>query len=180
MSRTITIRLLKKEIDYDIDARSYKRNDATPELANERESAERISNAVSSDSSEDLDGSLIMRYRDLRDARLRKALKFCLKKPEVDQYEFTNVPVYDKEYTYVLEVPDEMTVDDIRGMCTKMHEYIVRGTLHDWYTYLSMKPTDDELTLGDLEDEIAGEFRGHSWVNRPLQPFGPAEYIKSY
>ena len=178
--KTVILHLLKKEIDYDIDARSFKRNDASPALAGDSESAERIANAISSDSSETLDGSLIVRYRDLRDARLRKALKFCLVKPEHEEYEFSNVPVYDKEYTYKLNLPDEMTSDQIRGIVTRMHEYLVRGTLYDWYTSIGMKAQDDEYTLQDLEDEVAGAFRGQSWINRPLQPFGPAHYIKSY
>ena len=61
-----------------------------------------------------------------------------------------------------------------------MHEYLVRGTLYDWYTSIGMKAQDDEYTLQDLEDDVAGAFRGNSWINRPLQPFGPAHYIKSY
>lgn len=180
MSRIITIHLSKKEIDYDIDARTYKRNDATPDLANDRESSERIANAVSSDTSEDLDGSIIVRYRDLRDAMLRKYLKFCLVKPCTEDCHFSNVPDLDREYKYVLNVPDEMTNSDIQSICARMHEYIVRGTLYDWYTGMGMKATDDEFAIDELADDLAGDLRGNSWVNRPLQPFGPAKNILSY
>lgn len=163
------ITIWKAEVDHDIDAATFKRTDATSD-----QSSERSQNAVASDSGENLDGSLIARYRDRRDVRIRERLKFCLKKKAGEVMEYDNTPNLDAAYIYELEVNDTVTPDDIKTAGTKAHEYLVRGALYDWYLGTGQQPTDSAESLQALEDSIAATLRGRSYGHRPMQPFGPA------
>ena len=161
--------IYKAEVDHDIDAGTYKRTDASLDGASDRQQ-----NAVSSDAAEDLDGSLIARYRDRRDAKIRERLKYCLKKDPDEVLEYRNILNLDPAYIYELTVSDDITAADIESAGTKIHEYIVRGSLYDWYLGAGLQPTDSLESLQNLEDSIAASLRGRSWGHRPMQPFGPA------
>jgi hypothetical protein len=167
--------IYKAEVDHDIDAGTFKRTDAALDGSSDRQQ-----NAVASDAAEDLDGSLIARYRDRRDARIRERLKYALKKDPNEVMEYRNILKADPAYVYELVVSDSVTADDIESAGTRIHEYIVRGTLYDWYLGAGLQPTDSADSLQALEDAIAASLRGRSWGHRPMQPFGPAfwEYDK--
>lgn len=167
--------IYKAEVDRDIDAGTFKRTDAALEGAPDRQQ-----NAVASDAAEELDGSLIARYRDRRDAIIRKRLKYCLKKEPHEVLVADNILNLDPAYIYELMVSDSVTLSDVESAGKRIHEYIVRGTLYDWYLGAGLQPTDTLDTLQELEDAVAASLRGRSWGHRPMQPFGPAfwEYDK--
>ena len=158
-----------------MDAGTFKRTDAALDG-----NSDRSQNAVASDAAEDLDGSLIARYRDRRDARVRERLKYCLRKNPNEAMVYDNILKLDQAYIYELTVDDSVTKEDLKAAGTKIHEYIVRGTLYDWYLGVGLQPTDTAESLQALEDAVAASLRGRSWGHRPMQPFGPAfwEYDK--
>lgn len=176
---TVTLRLLKEKIDHRIDAYTDKRNDATSGYSEVLEANERVANAVSSDVTEDNDGFLITHYRDRRDALLRKALKYCLVDDAIyDGMVIDNFSDSGKWYLYKLSLPADggYTASDLSAVANIMEDYIVRGTLFDWYLNVGLQPTDTAESLDSLLEEVASSFRGKPYGRRPLQPFGPAEY----
>ena len=170
--RKATIKLYKAIIDKDIDSRTAKRVDASLDQASDR-----AQNAVSSDATERLDGRLITRYRDLRDAQLRARLKFCLVKDTNTDLCIDNTVQAEPAYIYNLNVSDDFTQDDLKVLSTRMNDYIIRGALRDWYLNAGLPPVDDEDVLDDLATTIASSLRGKSYGRRPIQPFGPAEFV---
>lgn len=176
---TVTLRLLKEKIDHRIDAYTDKRNDATPGYSEVLEANERVANATSSDTSEDNDGFLITHYRDRRDAQIRKALRYCLVDEEIyDGMVIDSFGDSGKWYIYKLSLPKDggYTTSDLASFANTMEDYIVRGTLYDWYLNVGLQPTDTAESLDSLLDDIASQFRGKPYGRRPLQPFGPADY----
>lgn len=169
--KTATIKLYKEILDKDIDSRTAKRVDATLDQASDRSQ-----NAIASDATEKLDGRLIVRYRDLRDAQLRARLRFCLVKDTTTELSIDNVVRITPAYIYVLNVSDDFSMDDLQALSTKMNDYIIRGTLRDWYLNAGLQPVDDEDTLDELATDIASALRGKSYGHRPMQPFGPADF----
>lgn len=170
--KTAVITLFKAIIDKDIDSRTAKRVDASLD-----EASDRSQNAVASDATERLDGRLITRYRDLRDAQLRVRLRFCLVKEDTGtEMRVDNVVKITPAYIYRLRVGDDFSQDDLEALSTKMNDYIIRGTLRDWYLNAGLPPVDDEDSLDDLLTDIASSLRGKSYGRRPMQPFGPADY----
>lgn len=170
--RIATITLYKAIIDKDIDSRTGKRVDASLDQASDRSQ-----NAIASDATERLDGRIITRYRDLRDAQLRSRLRFCLVKDTNTDLCVDNVVRIDPAYIYRLQVPDDFTQDDLYALSTKMNDYITRGALRDWYLNAGLPAIDDEDTLDALADDLASVLRGKSYGRRPLQPFGPAKFV---
>lgn len=165
------IRLVKKEIFYDIDAITYKRADIGMTGASAQSQ-----NAASSDSSENLDGSVLSRFADARDAELRSMLLFCLddnRKSFADNVSSKEASTY--EYSLVL--PPEFEDNRLDMVTTKIHKYIVYGTLFDWFMTLGLNPQVSMAELDALGEEIVGLLRGKSWTKRPIQPFGPAGHI---
>lgn len=168
--KSASITLYKKELYTDIDSKTFKRTDAT--LVGQ---PERTQNAVASDVNEELDELLLMRYCDLWDARMRRKLKFCI----VDDSEtltYTDAPDESDRYTYSLSLDDTITASDVKSIGTLMHNFIVRGALHDWYIHCGVEPTDTLDDLQDLEDDITSALRGRSYGRKPMQPFGPAHW----
>lgn len=167
MSKPATITIYKKAVLEDIDAQTFKRVDGV--LASE---GEQVKNALSSDSSEDLDGHILHRHMDQRDARIRKRLTFCLVPDEgdlsVNNLLEMSVPIYE----YRLMVPDYIDKQRLKAIAQRMHSYIVHGSLHDWYAAQNMKGNMSASEIDDMEDEIVYMLRS-SFVKRPLQPFGP-------
>lgn len=170
-SRTAKITLLKVELDKSIDESTWKRVDATMGEASQRQQ-----NAVMSDAQENNDGFLLEEYRDRWESRLRTRLKFCLVKRVAECLEFVNVQTYEPAYIFDLMVGDNFTVDDLRSIGKRMHEYIVRGATYDWYLRMGIEPTDNEQSIQQLEDDIVYALRGQAWGRRPMQPFGPAMF----
>jgi hypothetical protein len=167
--KTLTVRLNKAVIDNDIDHRTYKRSEASlqtmPEVSRD---------AAASDTTEGHDGSIVTRYRDLRDAMLRKRLIRYLTN-ELDTTEFTNLPrTENAEYVYTFSVPDDFRTELMAAIKDQMHEYIIRGTIYDWYKYAGLPTMDTDLSLEEMENDILNALRGKpNATTRPLQPFGP-------
>jgi len=167
--KDLVIRLSKSILDNDIDARSFKRMEASLQSLNDTSK-----DAVSSDTEEGHDAEIVTRYRDHRDAKIRKRLvRFLV--TEVPSHDFTNRPKSPfPDYLYVFRVPDDFRTEVMEAVKDDLHEYIVRGTLYDWYKHAGIPPTDTEQSLEEMEDEILNCLRGRPDVSaRPLQPFGP-------
>lgn len=167
--KDLTILLSKTMLDNDIDQRTYKRMEASLQSLNETGK-----DAASSDTEEDQDAEIISRYRDFRDAKIRKRLVRYLV-TEVPSHVFTNRPKSPvPDYIYVFRVADDFRTEIMESIKDLLHEYIIRGTLYDWYRYAGLPATDTEQTLEALEDEILNDLRGKpTATTRPLRPFGP-------
>ena len=167
--KDLTITLSKAMLDNDIDQRTYKRMEASLQNLNETGR-----DAVASDTEEGPDAEIITRYRDYRDARIRKRLVRYLV-TEVPSHFFTNRPKSPfPEYLYVFRVPDDFRTEIMEAIKDDLHEYIIRGTLYDWYKYAGIPPLDTEQSLEEMENDILNSLRGRPDVSaRPLQPFGP-------
>lgn len=167
-----TIRIMKEIVLASIDAQTFKRVDGV--LSAE---SDQIKNAISSDSEESLDKHILHEHMEQRDAVIRKRLAFCLQ--ELDYYNTgdemvatnlleTDIPFFE----YKLSVPEGFDRQRLQVLAKKMHNYIVQGTLHDWYATQNMKGNVSKEELDRLEDEVVCMLRS-SYVKRPLQPFGP-------
>lgn len=163
--KTRTITIYKNEVHYDCEADAFKLMDVM--------SADvKTKNAIAADSSDMLDGRMLSRLTDLRDAMVRKRLAFCL--ATESHLESNDLPSSDSQYIYTLELADEFNDNMLNSVKTFIHEFLVRGTLYDWYSKCNVNPNPirkDELD--DLLNKIAGELRGKSWIKVPFQPFGP-------
>ena len=167
--KELTIRLSKALLDNDIDQRTYKRMEASLQNLNNTGK-----DAVASDTQEGPDAEIITRYRDYRDAKIRRRLiRYLI--TEVPSHDFSNRPKspFD-DYLYVFSVKDDFRTEVMEAIKDLLHEYIIRGTLYDWYRYAGLPTTDTAQDLEDMEDEILNELRGTpDATTRPLQPFGP-------
>ena len=168
-SRIIQILLYKKEIFYDINTITYKRVDASMQDENLK-----TKNAIQSDETETLDGSILKRLTQRRDARIRKRLMSCLSsKPAKGA---SNIPIEDDAFEYNLNLTSDFTEDKQTVLVSLMHDYIVRGSIYDWYYQCGMTNTPDSPELDDLESDIVDIIKQSS-RRKPMQPFGPAEPI---
>jgi hypothetical protein len=152
----------------EIDAQTYKRVDGV--LAGE---AEQIKNALSSDSEEVLDMNILHRHMEIRDAKLRNRLAFCLTMDDEESLSVDNILEKDKEsFDYLLNVPDTFTRAKATSVAKMIHNYLVQGSIHDWFAIQNMKGNKSAEELDEMESAIVCMFRS-SFVKRPLQPFGP-------
>lgn len=167
MSKTAKITIYKAAVLASIDAQTFKRVDGV--LSTE---SDQIKNALSSDSAENLDKYILHEHMEQRDATIRKRLSYCLVVDE-DTLSVNNLlDVETEKFEYNLSVPDTANKQKLQIMAKKIHNYIVQGSLFDWYATQNMKGNVSESALAALEDEIAGMLRT-SFVKRPIQPFGP-------
>ena len=164
-----TITLYKKAIHYDIDALTYKLTEATMQGVDQK-----AKSAVASDHMDNFDESVLGRLTDYRDATLRRRMQFCLEEEEVTS--FSNKPKTDPSYDFKLKLPIGFKDSGLQTLGTKMHEYMVKGGLLDWYiqTGVSVNITPLQTQVSELEDAIINMIRVPSSMRKPLQPFGPA------
>lgn len=167
MSKPATITIYKKAVLADIDAQTFKRVDGI--LAGE---SEQMKNALSSDSSEHLDEHILHGHMETRDADIRKRLAFCLDFYEEDLSVNNLLEIDVPTFEYKLSVPDAFDKQRLKILAKKIHNYLVQGTLHDWYATQNMNGNVSQTELEDMESEIVCMLR-KSHVQRPLQPFGP-------
>ena len=167
MSKSATVTIYKKAVLASIDAQTFKRVDGV--LSSE---SEQTRNALSSDSEEDLDKHLLHEYMELRDANVRKRLTFCLEAKNEELSATNLLEIEELTFEYKLSVPDSFDKQKLQILAKKIHNYIVQGTLLDWYATQNMKGNISLDQLNDLEDGIVHMLRP-SFVKRPLQPFGP-------
>ena len=163
-----TITIYKLTVLADIDAQTFKRVDGV--LAGE---PDQVKNALSSDSEEHLDKHILHGHMETRDANIRKRLAFCLNNDEEEKLSVSNLLEMDvPSFEYKLSVPDIFDKQRLKILAKKIHNYIVQGTLHDWYATQNMKGNVSADEIEDMESEIICMLRS-SFVRRPLQPFGP-------
>lgn len=167
MSKPATITIYKKAVLASIDAQTFKRVDGV--LSAE---SDQMKNALSSDSEENLDKHLLHEHMENRDSDLRIRLAFCLVSDDEDLSVNNLLEVEKPTFVYQLAVPDTFDKQRLQSLAKKMHNYIVQGSLHDWYATQNMKGNVSDTELEDMESEIVSMLRPSS-VKRPLQPFGP-------
>lgn len=167
MSKPATITIYKKAVLADIDAQTFKRVDGV--LAGE---SDQVKNALSSDSTEHLDEHILHGHMENRDADIRKRLAFCLDFYGEDLSVSNLLEIDVPTFEYKLSVPEIFDKQRLKILARKIHNYIVQGTLHDWYATQNMKGNVSAAELEDMESEIICMLRS-SFVRRPLQPFGP-------
>lgn len=167
MSKPAAITIYKKAVLADIDAQTFKRVDGV--LSGE---SDQVKNALSSDSTEHLDEHILHGHMENRDANIRKRLAFCLDYYGEDLSVSNLLEIDVPTFEYKLSVPDIFDKQRLKILARKIHNYIVQGTLHDWYSTQNMKGNVSAAELEDMESEIICMLRS-SFVKRPLQPFGP-------
>lgn len=165
--KSATVTLYKNLLLADIDALTFKRVDGV--LSGE---SDQVKNALSSDSEEALDKNILHRLIETMDAKIRGRIAFCLADAD-EALSVTNELSKDEEtFEYAMSVPDAFNKSRLSSLAKKMHDYIVHGTLCDWYAMQNMKGNVSEAGLEAMETEIVCMLRS-SYVKRPLQPFGP-------
>lgn len=167
MSKAATVTIYKQLVLADIDAQTFKRVDGV--LSTE---SEQLRNALSSDSQEHLDQHILHRHMEKRDANIRKRLAFCLAHDEEDLVVSNILDMEEPTFEYKLSVPDSCDKQRLKSLAQNIHDYLVQGSLFDWYATQNMKGNVSAIELEDLEREIVCMLRS-SCVKRPLQPFGP-------
>lgn len=138
----------------------------------------RQENSTASDSHANLDGDIIKRLVDYRDAKLRNVLEgFMSENDEIISAD--NTVTQSGGYSYILSFPLDFKDALLRPLATFIHKYLVWGTLFDWYTQLGLN--DEAVMYGrqleDIENEIERIVNTAGYEKIPLQPFGPAYKI---
>ena len=167
MSKPASITIYKKAILASIDAQTFKRVDGV--LSAE---SDQMKNALSSDSEEHLDKHILHEHMENRDANIRERLAFCLVSEEDDLSANNLLEVDVPTFEYNLQVPDNYDKQRLQVLAKKIHNYIVQGVLHDWYSTQNMKGNVSLTEIEEMERDIVCMLRS-SYVKRPLQPFGP-------
>ena len=166
------IEIIKGEVFKDINLYTHKHVDARTDMA------DRTGNAVSSDSSEDVDGAVLMRYVGFRDANLRNKIQFALN-PGKNGYANDQITLEESKYVYDLVLDAEFNDQMLRPLAEYIHRYLVFGALFDWYSQFGMPQASVYGSqLKELEDAIVSGLSGASIVKRPMQPFGPSYKYK--
>lgn len=166
--KTKRIILHKDQLLYDIEAIAFKTADALGLEGKQK-------NVVSANHEKTLDGRILARYMDLRDARLRRRLRFCL--ACLTQDVACDNPSERKEYIYDLNLSSQFDDNMLEVVKTDMHDYVVKGTLYDWYRHLGSQSAISDAELREIEEGIVSVLRTPSYLKAPLQPFGPAKKI---
>ena len=163
-----TVEIYKNEVYKDIDLYTHKHTDGTVMPDN------RVRNAVSSDVAENVDGAVIARYVEFRDAQLRNRIQFALT-DITDEYADDDITMEDDMYRYHFVLPESFNDNTLRPLAEYIHRFLVFGALYDWYSQFgSAEAGVYGSQLDDLEEQITSALRGSSIVKRPMQPFGPA------
>lgn len=167
--KTRRIILHKDQVLYDIEGLAYKLTEATALEG-------KAKNTLAADHNETLDGRLLSRMMDVRNAQLRKRLRFAL--VATTQEVTCDNPASNKEYVFDVSLNDKFDDNMLEVVKTQMHEYMVRGALLDWYKRLGVQNTAvDAGEMLELEESIVATLRTPSYMKAPLQPFGPRKSI---
>ena len=167
--KKIYIVIKKNQVISDIDAITFKRVDGVMS-----DQTDAVRNALSSDEEDVLDNKLMHRYMEGRDAALRAKLAFCLIPEEENDLVITNDPLSENpEFAFNLNVPDYFNKDAGMALVQKIHKYFVDGVAYDWYMRQGVPYSVSAADLDKMLTDIAVSLR-KPFVNRPLQPFGPA------
>lgn len=166
-ARNVTI--YKNEVYKQIDLHTHKHVDAHEEMGL------RTANAVSSDTTEDVDGAVVADLVAFRDAELRRTFQFALADTAVESAT-DEIPLADRTIHYNFVVSDAFNDNTLKPLALYIHRYLVWGALYDWYSQLGMPQAERYgAQLRSVEAAISSILHGPSIVKRPMQPFGPAQ-----
>ena len=162
------IDIIKEEVYRDIDLLTYKYTEGRDALSSKQ------GNAVSSDTSENLDAAIVARLVSYRDAKLRTLIQHSL--ADELQEEANDIQDLDEIFRYKLSVPESFKDAVLGSLATYIHRFLVWGALYDWYAGLgSEQAAVYKQELDQIESDINGLLRCPSRAKRPMQPFGPAK-----
>ena len=165
--RKVTV--YKREVYEDIEMFTYKHVEGS-----QIEGAERR-NATSADTTEALDGRIVVRLVSFRDAQLRKLMPFAMAKRKDLGADDVN-DLDDDRYHYWLKLPEDWDDNLLEPLAQYFHRFLVWGALYDWYGQLGNPQANFfAKDLETLEAEIDNTLRTPSICKKPLQPFGPAK-----
>lgn len=166
--RTITISCAAVLKDIDLLTHKYSEGSGLQD--------NRVRDAITSDSAESIDATVIARYVEFRDAHLRTIMQCAMPAKGTIEEASDDISNHSDIYRYVLTLPAAFNDNTLRPLAEYIHRYLVWGALYDWYAQFgSAQARNYGFTLNDLEDRINSILRGPSIVKRPLQPFGPAD-----
>lgn len=165
------IEIYKNEVYKDVDLLTYKHTEGN--AIQNLESR----NAIASDVSEDMDGAVIVRYVEFRDAQLRRRLQKVLKE-RTQGYADDDLNLDDNKYRYYFNLPESFNDNLMEPLAEYIHRFLVWGALYDWYSQFGLpQAAVYGSQLDELEEEINSILRSPSIAKRPMQPFGPAKKI---
>ena len=167
--RTVTI--YKQKVYEDIDALSYKYAEARPTLHPQE------SNATASDTAERLDGHVIARHVEFREAQLRRFMHFALKEEEATSA--NDLMILDEAFVFNLSLPVQFKDALLDPLKDYIHRFLVWGALFDWFgaSLGNAQANAYKKDLDDIKNEIINMLRVPGVAKRPMQPFGPAHKI---
>lgn len=143
--RTVVLKV--KDLFFDIDAYSYSLSQMGAEVG-------RQNDTVATETESEFGRRTLRRCMEQRVALLRQTLKKCLKDTE-DQAEKTDVLGTADSFTFVFQVSKEAQDSVFEPVKDLMHEYVVKGTLKDWYDYLGLTGGDRlSPRLSELETRM--------------------------
>lgn len=159
--------IIKQEVYKDVELFSYKHTEAAVDSPAKR------TNAISADTTENLDGAVIARYVEFRNAQLRRIMGHAL--IGMDGLGADDVIGLDEIFAYNLELPSGFKDTMLRPLAEYIHRFLVWGALYDWYSQFGLpQAAVYGSELDQIEEDINSILRGPSIVKRPMQPFGPA------
>lgn len=167
-NRDIIINL--SEVYKDIDSLTYKYAEVS------EVPSPSVRNGMQSDTTESLDGHVLARAVEYRDARLRaeigRFLRYECQTSVTDELRSRNTIVYR------LSLDDEFQDALLRPVCTIIHRYLVFGALFDWYGpgMGSRQAQNYERELTELEVELTNNLNAVTIVQKVKQPFGRRLY----
>ncbi len=168
--RTVTV--IKQEVYKDVELHTFKHTEGAQMQSAKQE------NAVSADTTENLDGAVVARLVKFRDAQLRRLLTSSLAKRE--HREADDVLDLEDVFKYCLDLSEDFNDELLRSLAEYFHRFLVWGALYDWYSQMGMyrQAAVYKGELDDIESAINDMVRTPSIVKRPLQPFGPAHRFR--
>ncbi len=164
------ITIILGEIYKDIDSLTYKYAEVSDVPS------PKIRSGMQSDAAESLDGRLLARAVEYRDAKLRVLIGRYLECVNDDVSD--NVLKSKSKLTYHLILDDEFQDAMLQPMCSLFNRYLTLGALYDWYAkgMGSKQAAVYAAELDDLELEITNNLQAVTIVKRPLQPWGRQLY----
>lgn len=166
--RRITVNL--NEIYRDIDSLTYKYAEVSDVPSPSAK------NGMESDSTEGLDGRLLARSVEYRDAKLRAIIGRYLADDCI--MSVSNRLESKDTIDYELNLDDEFSDSMLKPVCTMISRYLVYGSLFDWYGagMGSRQAANYAQELTELEYELINNLQAETIVHKPKQPFGRRLY----
>lgn len=162
-----TIKIRKQGIYDDIDSLTYKYAEVSSVPSPQQR------DAMSSDAKESLDGHLMARNVEFREAQVRKMLRRFIKAEEVTVIADDELQANDY-IEYHLIVPVILKDELLKSVVTYIHRYLVYGALYDWYAagMGSNQSAVYAAELAELEAEINNTMIPDTIIIPPLNPWG--------